>query len=453
LARGAPLAGLCGGSARSRSKLTLTEFERPEIPEAENFAALPMMQAVFANGAKSPLELPSDGRPGFGKSVIGERFDWEKWQQYFKEVGFMAETTNSPPRDVLRALEHYAPQIEQWSQWKTRLNCRFALDLKAGAAMPLPHLVVFQQASQIFSLRLRAHLALGDSGAAYDDFRQGVQAYYALAEEPTVICGLVRISVLAILMNAIHDGLEQHAWTEPDLRKLDADLSTVRIWKDYAFSYSCERAFGNWIHETILATSGWSRAKMLSSLASGPTPWQGSVVLALIPKRVFRDNQLRHNRYFDEMLARVNAERTGFNLDRPTPSGPENLAGFDTYYFALLRILEPIYADVDQSYFLAKTRLDQVRVAIALERYRFARGEIPETLAELVPELMAELPRDLYTGRAMFYRRTEDDGFLLYSIGPNRQDDGGAIDLKLSDKKQRDWVWLGSGGSLPKTVR
>src|SRR6187401_3782852 len=64
--------------ARARGvKLALTDFERPEIPDAENFAALPMMRAIFTAGAKSPMELPATGRPSFGDPLKGERFDWE----------------------------------------------------------------------------------------------------------------------------------------------------------------------------------------------------------------------------------------------------------------------------------------------------------------------------------------------------------------------------------------
>ncbi len=100
--------------ARARGvKLTLTEFAPPEIPDAENFAALPMFRAIFAGGVQRPMELPqvNGKRPGFGDAVKGERIDWKAWQTYCKDAGWITETTDSPPRDVLRGLEHYAPQF------------------------------------------------------------------------------------------------------------------------------------------------------------------------------------------------------------------------------------------------------------------------------------------------------------------------------------------------------
>ena len=88
-----------------------------------------------------------------------------------------------------------------------------------------------------------------------------------------------------------------------------------------------------------------------------------------------------------------------------------------------------------------QTQLDQTRLAIAIERFRLARGAIPETLAELVPAFLPELPRDIYTREPMIYRRKETGGFLLYSVGPDRKDDGAAIDPKKSETRQPDWVW------------
>ena len=70
-------------------------------------------------------------------------------------------------------------------------------------------------------------------------------------------------------------------------------------------------------------------------------------------------------------------------------------------------------------------RYQLTRVAFALAIYRAENGEYPERLEQLVPAALAELPSDPFTGRPFVYQRT-DDGFRLYSVGDNQQDDGGA---------------------------
>lgn len=65
------------------------------------------------------------------------------------------------------------------------------------------------------------------------------------------------------------------------------------------------------------------------------------------------------------------------------------------------------------------------RVGLALAIYRVEQGGYPETLGALVPDVLDAVPVDSFDGQALVYRKTED-GFLLYSLGPNGVDDGGS---------------------------
>jgi hypothetical protein len=88
--------------------------------------------------------------------------------------------------------------------------------------------------------------------------------------------------------------------------------------------------------------------------------------------------------------------------------------------------------------------VDLARVACALERYRLAHGEYPETLDELSPQLIAKVPHDIINGQPLHYRRTDSGQFILYSVGWNETDDGGQVVLTkdgLVDREKGDWVW------------
>jgi hypothetical protein len=64
--------------------------------------------------------------------------------------------------------------------------------------------------------------------------------------------------------------------------------------------------------------------------------------------------------------------------------------------------------------------------AIALELYRRDHGDWPATLDQLVPELLPAVPLDRFDGRPLKY--TLIDGKpLLYSVGVDRDDDGGRL--------------------------
>ncbi|HOD82558.1 MAG: hypothetical protein BWX88_00929 [Planctomycetes bacterium ADurb.Bin126] len=83
-----------------------------------------------------------------------------------------------------------------------------------------------------------------------------------------------------------------------------------------------------------------------------------------------------------------------------------------------------------------RMRFQLARLALALAAWRAEKGGYPETLSQLAPDYLKEVPIDLFTGRPLAYRR-EGDGYLLYSVGMNRRDDGGVV---CGEKQQDDLV-------------
>ncbi|TSA53855.1 MAG: hypothetical protein D4R45_04950, partial [Planctomycetaceae bacterium] len=65
------------------------------------------------------------------------------------------------------------------------------------------------------------------------------------------------------------------------------------------------------------------------------------------------------------------------------------------------------------------------QTSLAVERYRLAEGRLPQSLNNLVPAYIEAVPADPYDGHPLKYR-TLETGFVVYSIGDDRSDDGGA---------------------------
>jgi hypothetical protein len=70
----------------------------------------------------------------------------------------------------------------------------------------------------------------------------------------------------------------------------------------------------------------------------------------------------------------------------------------------------------------AKLRL--LICGLALRSYCVEKGQPPEKLADLVPDHLTAVPEDPYSGKPLVYRR-EADKYVLYTVGPDGQDDGG----------------------------
>ncbi len=72
------------------------------------------------------------------------------------------------------------------------------------------------------------------------------------------------------------------------------------------------------------------------------------------------------------------------------------------------------------------------QIALALKAYKGEQGRYPNSLADL-EEAGWKLPTDPFTGKPYHYRK-ERKGFLLWSLGPDMQDDGGVFRRPLYRK-------------------
>jgi hypothetical protein len=85
---------------------------------------------------------------------------------------------------------------------------------------------------------------------------------------------------------------------------------------------------------------------------------------------------------------------------------------------------------------LAAARLRLFIVELALRKYQCDEGKVSADLQSLAPKYLQGLPPDPFTGEKLTYRPTATN-WLLYSVGPNRLDDGGKPMVKSTDAKSR----------------
>jgi hypothetical protein len=75
----------------------------------------------------------------------------------------------------------------------------------------------------------------------------------------------------------------------------------------------------------------------------------------------------------------------------------------------------------------AEARRRLILTAIAVERSRLANHSYPDSLSRLVPDFLNFIPKDFMDGEPLRYHRSDDDRFLLYSVGLDCIDDHGNL--------------------------
>jgi hypothetical protein len=96
----------------------------------------------------------------------------------------------------------------------------------------------------------------------------------------------------------------------------------------------------------------------------------------------------------------------------------------DKFRYLMVRMVVPDLDSLAWTCERMEVSRDGVLLGIALELFHRKEGRYPETLAELSPKYMAEIPVDPMNGEPLKYRVTEN-GPLVYSVGTNHKDDGG----------------------------
>jgi len=107
----------------------------------------------------------------------------------------------------------------------------------------------------------------------------------------------------------------------------------------------------------------------------------------------------------------------------------------------LTRILQPAFRRIMQIETRHSAHLMVTQTALAVERYRLNEGHLPQSLDNLAPGYMEAVPTDPFDGQSLKYR-TLETGYVVYSIGDDLTDEGGAErDSKKRDSKGKPLPW------------
>lgn len=90
----------------------------------------------------------------------------------------------------------------------------------------------------------------------------------------------------------------------------------------------------------------------------------------------------------------------------------------------LLEFIVPRLGNMDAGRLTATMRRRLTEVALALAVWHAEKGMYPTRLENLAPLYLPQIPLDLFAGNPLIYKPGVD-GYLLYSLGPNRTDDQG----------------------------
>jgi hypothetical protein len=382
-----------------------------------------------------------EGPNGGGSWEKGRITDLKPWQDYYRQAAMQTNMFPVPPQsrtpaeDVLLALSKYDSAIEELRQASGRPYARFPINYDVGFDPSLlDHFSTLKRCMQVLQLRTIAELQLGRTEDALADTKLMLRLTDAIRTEPFLISHLVRIALASVTLQPIWEGLAQHKWSDAQLIELEGALAKEDFLADYQFAMRGERACAN----EAMARYRAGRFSTGSGSAQDLPRW-------LMPGGFFYQNQIVVNRLYQQFsLPAVDAAARRVYVERCTTNALVAVLGRRTPYTIFARLLFPAFQKAALRFARIQSSADMASVACALERYRLAHGDYPDTLDALAPKFIDKVPHDIINGQLLHYRRTDDGRFVLYSVGWNETDNGGTVGLKKSgalDMEQGDWVW------------
>lgn len=434
-------------------KLFIRDMIAPDVADEENYAAIPFIREMFHEGKPSAdIEAFSAFSKGKDKpkpkSVAkGESSDLGAWQAYLVKCKLLETTTEDVSGDVLRGLEKLESQLQQFREASPRPLCKFPTRWEDGMSAKMPHLPQLMGVARIFELRMCALLAKGDSAAALAEFEHGMRLSGAVATEPSTIAALVRVATLFSLERAVWNGLAAHQWNEGDLLAIERKLAGIRLFGEFQAAIETERGG---IAETLLELTAKSSREILQAFEGvGDMRLKEPMFPFVLTKRKLYHNVVAIHECIDAVVASYKAAAgdwstmvmgNSFSADAWL-SARATAKGRAGDYYNLAHFSVDRFDSIEKKFFEAHTRLEQTALSCALERYWIKNRAFPEQLDELVPQFIAEVPRDVADGKPLRYRRNPDGGYDIWSIGADRKDDGGAFDPIKTESEQADWIW------------
>jgi len=463
------------------TQLDYAAFIPKPVPDDQNFAAIPVIDSWFTqrtNFAKKWADNYSLASSMIGSQTNppapegnsyqgGERYflDLVAWKEAFDAM--QAGQTNSSRQfasgkldlasraaaapAVLADLASSETELDALRAASDRPDARYPVvyDLDNPWGILLPHLGNIKRTIQRLQLRTCAELAAGRSDDALADVKLMFYLADSVKTEPFLISYLVRLACIHLTIQPVWEGLAEHAWSDAQLRELQALFQQEDFFPQMEQSLASERA------AAILTAELLERGKYhLNDLTDDPNH-AGSTLANLAGRMVphgwydleqlnyCRLFQLQLNGAFDAEKRRVFPAQIEFNTNALAQAfaGRNPFTTICTRHQLLAVIMLPTLHKIPMRAAAAQTAVDEAALACALERGRLANGQFPENLGALVPKFISQLPSDVISGEPCKYRRTADGQFVLYSVGWNGTDDGGVAGQTLFDDKEGDWVW------------
>ena len=291
---------------------------------------------------------------------------------------------------------------------------RYPVDFSLGLNTLMPYLPDVRKGARLLALEAVWHADADRPSEAADAIIAIMGLAQSLSKEPTLMSQLVRLAIQRQAIDVLEYAASRVEFTAKRLRQLQTALRRAEDPNAMTRALVGERCFGLWCFQ---APQALPLAINLLGTGSVSKP-------RLLLYKLLGSKDADINSYLDIMDAYIRATTLPLAERRRAAVEAEKLLINIPKTHILTRILLPAMNRVIEVEMRRIAQVRAARAALAVQRYRLARGRLPEWLSQLVGEYLDAVPTDPFDGKPLRYKKL-DKGFVVYSIGEDGRDDGG----------------------------
>ena len=310
-----------------------------------------------------------------------------------------------------------------------RTSCRYPIVLTDGYATRLPHLSKVKEAATLLELVAVNQTAKKRLDAAVTTLEAGLSLAHSLDNEPTTLSKLVEIASLKLTLDGLAQSISLQAFSDAQLQSLQTAVKPFETGISFRQAMVCERAF-------IISAAQMPGAELAQAgIELGGT--NGAVNWADYRKtEKFQQDYAFALDVMAKLVAMADMPYAELLANLPDAGSQRKTAAAQGFIFS--PVVLPDMGGCITNSADAAARVRAAQVALAVERYRLKHAKaLPGALTDLVPEFMAAIPMDPFDEQPLRFKRLPGKGYVIYSIGKNKVDDGG-VEKTPDGKTQLD---------------
>jgi len=331
-------------------------------------------------------------------------------------------------------LSRHAATLDTIRRAADRENCRFARDwTRPSFAMLLPEIQSLRQAGRFLALAARRAAMEGRIDEALVDTVRIQKIGRHAATEPIIVSQLVGTALDAVALDTLADILP--ALGPDDLGRLDAPAIHDLVGPPPSIfrGFIGEEAFGL----STFADFADARTNVdgLWQLTGNPdlapgtfSRWVSAPAsllfrVFLLPFDIASHRRMMHD--YRQLAAMTFARPQQFAEQQKQIEAIEAGLQKEQRSGLVSATIKPAMAQVFHAQTRAVARHRAAAALVAATKRRLETGSLPESLEALVPGELPTLPLDPFATDAPLRLKVTPEEFLVWSVGPDGEDDGG----------------------------